>query len=186
RTASPSCGRRPAIHPEEVLLGLGEVAAAFAGFSGVVAALGSRSVYDLPEATRFRFANLLIASVAAALFAFIPIVIGQFPFSSSIVWATSSSLLGIFCLVFLVVRWRTGGRIPVGQNGALRMWMAMLFGSVLVAVSLLQAANAAGWPFDRSGGPYAVGVLGLLALSGFQFILLALASVPGEPVDPAA
>lgn len=177
-------GRRPAIHSEEVLLGLGEVAAAFAGFSGVVAALGSRSVSELPAATRFRYANLLIASVAASLFAFVPVVMGQFPVAPETVWATSSTALGIFCVAFLVVRWRTGGRLPAAQAGSLRLWMAVLFGSVLGAVSLLQAANAAGWPLERSGGPYAVGVLGLLALSGFQFILLALPSVPSEPHDP--
>jgi len=159
------------VHPQDVLTSLGEVAAAFAGFSGVVSALGARSITDLPTPHRFRFANLLVVSVGAAIFAFLPAVLEQFATGSSAVWALSSALLALFTGVLLFARWRAGLRLT---KGSLNRWMATSWVGVLSAVSLLQLAALTGWPSARSGAAYVAGVFGLLLLSGLQFISLAL------------
>jgi hypothetical protein len=82
-----------AIHPHDTLVALGEVSAAFAGFSGIVAALGYRSPSEWSATAQFRFANLLSFAVAASLLAFFPIVLA---ISDSTVWAWSSAALGLF------------------------------------------------------------------------------------------
>ena len=74
-----------------VLATLGEVAAAFAGFSGVVAAFGHRTPTEWSEAARFRFENLLTVSVAASILAFLPVVLTQFSISAARAWAVISS-----------------------------------------------------------------------------------------------
>ena len=171
---------------EDALVALGEVAAAFAGFSGVVAALGTRSVSEWPAAARFRFANLLVISVAAALFAFLPVALGQFPVASRVVWGWSSATLCLFAGSLLVSRWAEGRRIGAKEPASLRLWVAISFLVILTSVGTIQIANVAAWPWKRSGAPYVAGVFGLLVLSGLQFISLALASAPAEPADPPA
>ena len=60
-------------HTVLVLLGIAGVAATFAGFSGVVAAFGRRAHGEwLPE-EHFRLANMLLISLGACLFAFVPL-----------------------------------------------------------------------------------------------------------------
>jgi hypothetical protein len=173
------------VHPNDALLALGEVAAAFAGFSGVVAALGVKSLASMPALHRFRFANLLMISVGAALFAFLPVVLDQFSVDPGTVWASSSLFLALFAGSLLVTRWRAGLRLGPLTSGPLNLWMALCWIVSLSAVLLLQVANLAEWPWSRAGAPYVAGVFGLLFLSGLQFISLALprhASDPrGEP-----
>lgn len=165
-----------AIQAEDILVALGEVAAAFAGFSGVVAALGFRSMSELPAVARFRFENLLVFSVAAALLAFLPVALGQFPISEAAVWSFSSASLGVLPVVFLAVRLPRFRRIGTADPESLSSWMAWLTLLTFVVVSGLQATNVLGWPAARGGGPYVAGILALLFLSGLQFILLALRS----------
>ena len=162
------------MQPEDALTTLGEVAAAFAGFSGVVAALGVKSLADLPALHRFRFANLLVVSVGAALFAFLPIVLEQFPIGGSAVWASSSALLAVFAGTLLFTRWRAGLRLGSLTSGPANLWMATCWLGVLSVVCLLQLGNIVEWPWSRSGSAYVAGVFGLLLVSGLQFISLAL------------
>jgi hypothetical protein len=160
----------------ETLTTLAEVAAAFAGFSGVVAALGVKSLSELPPLHRFRFANLLVVSVGAALFAFLPVVLQQFPIGSSAVWASSSGMLSIFAGTLLFARWRAGLRLGALGKGPLNLWMAICWIATLSAVCLLQLSGLLEWPWARGGSAYVAGVFGLLFLSGLQFISLALPS----------
>jgi len=168
------------VQPEDVLTTLGEVAAAFAGFSGVVAALGAKSLSELPALHRFRFANLLVVSVAAALFAFVPVILEQFPIGASAMWASSSAFLAVFAGTLLFARWRAGLRLGSLTRGPINLWMATCWVGVLSGVCLLQLANVVEWPWSRSGAAYVAGVFGLLLVSGLQFISLAL---PGNAKD---
>jgi len=162
------------VQPNEALATLGEVAAAFAGFSGVVAVLGVESLAALPGLHRFRFANLLMTSVGAALLAFLPVVLGQFSIGAGTIWASSSLLMAVFAGSLLVTRWRAGLRLGRLNSGLLNLWMALCWLVALSAVLLLQVANLVEWPLARSGAPYVAGVFGLLFLSGLQFISIAL------------
>jgi hypothetical protein len=164
------------VPPEDALSTLGEVAAAFAGFSGVVSALGVKSLAELPALHRFRFANLLVVSVGATLFAFLPVVLDQFPIGASAVWASSSALLAAFAGILLFARWRAGLRLGSLTRGPGNLWMVTCWIGVLSAVCLLQLANVVEWPWSRSGAAYVAGVFGLLLVSGLQFISLALPS----------
>jgi len=165
----------------EALISLGQVGAAFAGFSGIVAALGARSVSNLHAATRFRLRNLLVMSVGASLFAFVPIVLGVADLESSTIWALSSVLFGTFTLWHLGFNLGAYRRIRVQSSSSLRPSMAVLSFSIHALISSALFANALGWPFGRSGLPYVCSVFGLLVLSGVQFILLALDSATNEP-----
>lgn len=166
---------------EEALISLGQIAAAFAGFSGIVTALGARSVSDLHAATRFRFSNLLVMTVGASLFAFVPIVLGVANVESSATWGLSSGLFGIFTLGHMAFNRGAHRRIRARNPTLLRPWMAIFSVIILAPISLALFANALGWPFGRSGLPYVSSIFGVLVLSGVQFILLALDTAPNDP-----
>lgn len=171
------------MQPEDILTGVGETAAAFAGFSGIVAALGARSVIELPPVSRFRFSNLLVVSVSTCLLSFAPLVLGAFLLASpSSIWAWSSSALAIFALLFPIAAEIRRRRISNAQVTARRgrRWMAVLSICVLLSICVSKCANAVGWPLERGAALYVAGLFGLLTLSGVQFILLALDSTPIE------
>jgi hypothetical protein len=166
---------------EDVLIALAQIAAAFAGFGGIVAALGARSIGDLSVATRFRFRNLLVISIGASLFALVPAVLDVAMAETPYVWTLSSAALGLFTLGNLAAA-RLGARRAFSLNPKLlRRWMAVLSTSVQVAICLALFANTFGWPFNRGGMPYVSSIFALLVLAGIQFVLLALDSTPREP-----
>jgi hypothetical protein len=165
------------LDPHETLIALGEVAAAFAGFSGVVAAFGHRTPTEWSEAARFRFENLLTVSVAASILAFLPVVLTQFSISAARAWAGSSAALGLFCGTFLLQTYGRGRRINKRQ---LKRWRAIIWMSGMAGVAIAQLANLLVSGESRGGAPYVAGILVLLAISGLQFIFLALSSVSDD------
>jgi hypothetical protein len=179
RLSAPAIeGQGKVIHPYDTLVALAEVAAAFAGFSGVVAAFGHRSPADWSAAARFRFENLLTVSVAASLLAFLPVVLAHFSIPAAVVWAWSGAALALFCVSFLIQTFRRGRRIASEE---LSWWMALIWMGGMIGVALAQMANLAIPVESRGAGPYVAGILVLLAISGLQFILLALSSISSDP-----
>jgi hypothetical protein len=177
-----SVGRQePVIHPHDTLIALAEVSAAFAGFSGIVAALGYRSASDWSATDRMRFANLLSVAVAATLLAFLPVVLSHFALSDSAVWAWASAALGLFGVSFLILLVRRAIAIARGELEQPNRWMGLAWVIGMGAVALGQLANIATMPTPRASALYVAGILVLLALSGLQFVLLALHSVSPEP-----
>jgi len=168
------------MQPEYILTNFGEISAIFAGFSGIVEALGARSVSELPLTSRFRFANLLVNSVSTCLLAFVPLVLGTFSMASSLVWAWSSATLAAFALLFLMARAAMARRVRVAQVTLGRRWMTVLYRWGLASICVTQCVNIIGWPLNRSPALYVTGLFGLLILSGLQFLLLALDSTPAE------
>ena len=166
---------------EDVLITLAQIAAAFAGFGGIVGALGVRSIGELSLATRFRFGNLLVMSIGAALFALVPLVLDLAGVETALVWALSSAVLGLFTLGHVVVGRRRARRAFSLNPRLLRRWMQVLSVGVHICICVAQLANVLGWPFGRSGMAYVSSIFALLVLAGIQFVLLALDSTPSDP-----
>jgi hypothetical protein len=109
------------------------------------------------------------------------IALAHFAISDSAVWAWSSAALAIFCVSFLIVLVRRVRTIITGRSEPPNWWMGIAWFIGMGSVALGQLANVATSPTPRAGAPYVAGILVLLALSGFQFVLLALRSVSREP-----
>ena len=156
------------------------MAAAFAGFSGIVAALGRRSPRDWTATARFRFANLLSLTVATSILAFLPVAVAHFPVSSSTAWTSSSLVLALFCVLFLTDIVRRARAIDAAETGNLNRWMAVVWLGGVGGVAIAQLTAVAGFP-QSLGAAYAAGILVLLAASGMQFGLLAFSSITDRP-----
>ncbi len=162
-------------HTVLVLLAIAGVAATFAGFSGVVAAFGRRTDGKwLPE-ERFRLTNMLITSLGACLFAFVPLTEELLHVPETALWTTSSTLLGAFCAVYVLYAMPHRKRLDWFRPGLLPVWATAVFVLSLCSGAVLQALNAVAILVERGGGPYVAGLLLLLVAAGLQFAFLVLA-----------
>jgi peptidoglycan/LPS O-acetylase OafA/YrhL len=157
-----------------VLLGVSGVASTFAGFAGVVATFGRRAEGQwLPE-ERFRLINMIVLSLVACLFSFVPLIEDLFHLDEVTLWTVASVLLSILCAVYFVYAVPQRWRLEQSRHGALRPWMAaaliIAFGFAIV----LQAFNATGVLVERGAGPYVAGLSLLLTIAGLQFAFLVL------------
>jgi hypothetical protein len=167
------------VRAEDVLFTLAQIAAAFAGFGGIVAALGRpldwrlvhRHALPIPESTRNLYRGVTVRACSRSARR----GIGRTPY----VWALSGAAQGLFTLGNLVAA-RLGARPAFSLNPKLlRRWMAVLSTSVQVAICLARFANTFGWPFNRGGMPYLSSIF--VFSCSLVFVLLALDSTPREP-----
>jgi FtsH-binding integral membrane protein len=157
---------------ESILIGLAEVAIAFAGFSGVVAALSGKTNWS--EADRFRFTNLLIVSIAAAIFSFLPIIVDLYGLGDAHSRLLVGSLLAIFSIGFLISRALRGMEIN-RKSSDLNTVVAVIFASSLVITAVLQIMGY--FIPGVATATYVTGVLFLILSAATQFVYLILDSL---------
>ncbi len=159
---------------------IAEVGIAIAGFAGVVAALRAQGGRIEPFAA-WRIGILLSNSTTVVLLALIPIALHYAGLASGTVWTLSSAgMAGVLLLVFFVasplIYYRrvrpSGAEDPPGTR-----WWGLFSWPYVVAIFILQVANAASigqlWPFY-------VGLVGITALSLFNFAYFLLAPIRSE------
>jgi hypothetical protein len=157
-----------------VLLGINGLASTFAGFAGVVATFGRRAQGTwLPE-ERFRLINMIVLSLVACLFSFVPLIEDLFHLAEVTLWTVASILLGIFCVAYLVYAVLQRWRLNQSRHWALPLWVAAVLIIALGFAIVLQALNATGVLVERGAGPYVAGLSLLLTIAGLQFVFLVL------------
>jgi hypothetical protein len=162
-------------HIVPVLLGIAGVAATFAGFSGVVAALDRRARGDWFPEERFRLMNMVVISLGTCLFTFVPLAEELFGLSKSTLWVTASILMGAFCAVYVLYAIPLRRRVGRSRPGSLPLWSTVVFVLCLCSAAALQALNATAILVERGAGLYVAGLLLLLVAAGIQFAFLVLA-----------
>jgi hypothetical protein len=174
-------------HTVLILLGTAGVAATFAGFSGVVAVFGRRAQGEWFPEERFRLTNMLVISLGACLFAFVPLIEELFHSAERTLWTTASTLLGAFCVAYFLYALPQRWRLSRSRPGLLPVWASAMFILCLCFAMVLQALNAVAALFERGAGAYVAGLLLLLIAAGLQFAFLVLTPLgPAESGEPAA
>ena len=166
--------------PLGVCLGLGEVGAIFAGFSGVVVVFGQRPHGTWFPEERFRLTNMMLTSLGACLFAFVPPIGALLHLTEPALWATASTLMGAFCVGYFLYALPIRLRLHQIRRDVLPFWATLIFVLLLCSAAALQALNAASVLFAREPGPYVAGLLLLLIAAGLQFGFLVLIPLPPE------
>lgn len=153
------------------LLTIAEIGAAFAGFTGVIGALGRTPGAGIPAATRARFWLMIEFSIATIFFALIPFAIFNFTApSEALVWPISSAVMAIFIVVHMIVgkRWSTRDLTP-REWPRWEPWVAMVLFSI---VALNQSLNALGLGFGRPYAAFFNGLLLFLFIAATNFVAL--------------
>jgi len=164
---------------EEALLTTAEVAVAFAGFASVVTVFRRREDGDWPAPDVVRFQLMITTSLSAVLLAMLPFAFRFFGAGEATVWASCSGIFAVYMTAVLVLVARRS--LPLVSNVGLSpvvSWLSLVGG---VSVIALQFLNAASVGFDRELGPYYVGLLYLLILSGVSFARLLPIGRAGRP-----
>jgi len=162
-----------------VLLGIAGVAATFAGFSGVVAALDRRARGDWFPEERFRLINMVAISLGTCLFTFLPLVEELLGLSESALWVAASILMGAFCATYVLCAIPLRRRVGRSRPGSLPLWATVVFVLCLCSAAALQVLNVTAILVERRAGLYVAGLLLLLVAAGLQFAFLVL-----EPLSP--
>jgi len=156
----------PPLPHENLLTALGEVSAAFVGFSLVVGILSStRSGTSSQDRSFFSTRDVAELGLLAIAASFLPLTIHAYSVAAESIWQMASA--------GLLLLWGLGlGSSVWRQRGILRKVsvarIALIFGCNLAGLGVL-IANL----FTRggsSGGRYVTGVLLLLVLAGLQFV----------------
>lgn len=157
-----------------ILLGFAGVAATFTGFSGVAAVFGQRAQGEWFPEEQFRLTNMMLISLAACLFAFVPLVEALLYLPEPVLWESASTLMSTFCVMYLLCALPPRQRLHRTRRSVLPVWATVVFVLSLLLAAVLQVLNAAAVLFVRGAGPYVAGLLLLLIAAGLQFAFLVL------------
>jgi hypothetical protein len=169
-------GERDTVEGSDILQTLAEVAIALTGFTGIVAALRSRTDKSLTGYVLVRFRILLVASLAAVTFALLPFLFHHLGASPSVTWSACSAAVAAI-MVPIAIHDTRAFRTYSDVMPKLDRRVAPLVAFVGSALLIFQVANVF---VLHAFGPYLVMPMWFLGFSGFQFCRLLLAVEHGE------
>lgn len=117
---------------------------------------------------------MLLMSLGACLFAFVPLVGDAFHLPEGTLWTIASTLMGVFCGGYLLYAMPQRVRLSHSRHGTLSKWATAVFILSLCSATVLQALNAAAIVVERGAGPYIAGLSLILIVAGLQFAFLVL------------
>lgn len=167
-------------HAVMTLLGIGSIATAISGFTGIVAAFGGRGGQWLP-AERFRITNMLVLSLGACLLSFVPLGEELLQIPEQLLWIIASVSLFAFCSFYFVRTIILLRRPSLSRRGVLVEWVRVVYFVCLTLVIVLQVLNVAGVVLERGPGPFIAGLMFMLIPAGLMFVFLVL--TPLSSVD---
>jgi hypothetical protein len=168
----------------EVLTAIAEVAAAFAGFAGIVAAFRHRDLAAWPPHETFRFRFMVLYSVLTVLFALLPFFLFHFGVSPARIWSSASILLALVAFILFVDALLHYRALGDDAKSSLSLGMVYFLETGNVLVGGTQGCNAVGVGAAPSFSLYLLG-LGwfLLAAAGMFVRLLLLVAASNGPTS---
>ncbi len=157
---------------ESALQIIAEVAVGLAGFSGVVAAFHRRSDDAWGPIDVMRFRIMLGTSLTALLLSLLPFALHHIGLSSTTTWATCSAAFALYIAIVVPLDVRRGARIGSAGDPEFRQSIAIVIGSLLAGVFLLQVLNVLEIGFNREVGPFVFGLVVLVGVCAFMFLRL--------------
>ena len=154
----------------EILVGLAEIAVVFAGFAGISVVLGRRDPESWKLIDSLRLSGMIQSSLGCAFLALLPIALAGFHVGTSAIWSWSSAAVAVFILAtYGRLSFRTRRAYQDEVEDRVPMPTRIIMRTVSVVVAIVLVLNAVGLGFDRSFGPYFLGLLAILGLAGFLF-----------------
>ena len=143
---------------------LAEVSIAMAGFSSIVVMFKRRESDTWRKEDADRFHGMVIHSMLAVLFSFLPFAFASFNVDSGITFRWCSSILAIVTGIQVVVSSRLESSSPI--------WIRLQIVVSGAVIILLQGAAGAGAFAEQALGIYFIGVLWHLFAAGGLFVAL--------------
>jgi hypothetical protein len=175
-------GKRQAVQHLDTLHTLAEVAAAFAGFTGIVVVLGRGSIAEWRSVDKATVSLLLASSLGVVFFGFLPEVAVAAHLSPSSAWRVSAFLFASYQLVVFLSAIRTHRRgLALGEISRIQHLSrlpAILGGPLVIGAMFVSAAGLLEpWLFLS----YLLGMLWLLGMATLMFAILLLEAASSKP-----
>jgi hypothetical protein len=152
----------------ELLIGIAEIATALAGFTGVVVAFGSRSQGAWHPGDRLRLIFLLEASLTAAGFALLGLLVLSAMTNQSLAWSMLSGLWAIATAISLWVS-RTRIRTNLDAHDDVDKIANRITTLLFVSFAIIQILNIVFW---QQFPPFLAALILNLAGAAMQFTRL--------------
>lgn len=149
-----------------------EIFIGFAGFSGVVAALGVRNDSVWSVVDRNRFIILIFASFSGVFLSLVPQIIQHYTVDQKTGWQLALFLISIFLFISVAavtfLFWRTGA-FTHPEFSKPFMFAAGIILNIYSGIAFLAALDI---HFEASLGIYAIGLMCIMLVSAGMFSLL--------------
>lgn len=152
----------------EILIGITEIAVALAGFTGVVVAFGSRSRGAWHPGDRLRLTFLLEASLTAAGFALLGLLLASTELHVHYCWMVCS-ITWVFCMVISLINSRGQLRANQATHGDIDRLSNRLTAALFMIMIGIQLCNAIYW---QEFAPFLAALILNLAGAAMQFTRL--------------
>ncbi len=149
----------------EVLIVIAEVAVAFAGFTGLIAAISRRGPIGRSSQEFVRLRIMLDYSLLAILFALLPFLPHAAGVSGSTLWQVSSAIWFVGAILYAVLHHATDKFWSRGTF-VIRRVIPAIETVVIASVGL----NALSWPFESGFFVYLVALFWYLAGAAIGFV----------------
>jgi len=156
----------------DVLTILAEIFVAFAGFTGIVAALGQRSEGKWRPVDVIRFRALLEASLAGLVLSVAPYGFHYFGVMEAITWSVGSSLLAVYVVSILLRIIQEQKERRAAEDPDFVPGVRLILVSLSVPVVVIQLLNTIGVGLQHTFPGFLVGLIYLLILCCAMFVLL--------------
>ena len=156
----------------DVLTILAEIFVAFAGFTGIVAALGQRSEGKWRPVDVIRFRALLEASLAGLVLSVAPYGFHYFGVVETITWSFGSSLVAVYVASVLLRIIREQKELRAAEDPDFVPGVRLFLVSLSVPVVAIQLLNTVGVGLQHTFSGFLVGLIYLLILCCAMFVLL--------------
>jgi len=157
---------------------IAEVAIALAGFSALVAILGTRAGREKSKLEAFRIQMMLEASLFVVMLALLPSILFEFRIDDRVAWRASAALfllLDLVASVSMTVRNRELRWAPADRK------VGYLVGSLSLAADAAVVVVLLGFAADRAAALYLLALYLNVALSAILFIRFAASTfLPDE------
>jgi hypothetical protein len=167
------------VEQAETLRTIAEVATAFAGFSGVLVVLGRRTEREWAYAETMSITLLLLYSLGAVLFAFVPLLVEA---AGLPVWRVSAGLFAAFHLTVLIGSLRS---YLLAGAPLIPRWIIAPAATVALGFLTFNLLIAAGFFQSLAFFGYLVALVWFLAWAALMFAALLFESRRGT-AEPAA
>ncbi len=148
----------------DLLTTLGEIGAAFIGFSMIAGVLRPESSPEMRQ--NFRFRHVAEAGLGVLFVSFLPLLIHAYGANTDTTWIVASSICLIPATVVPIVSWREVGVLASLEAEPVRTVVSLALNVLMVSLFLSNVAL----PAPYSGARYATVVVLLLVTAGLIFI----------------
>ena len=160
------------LHGSDVLTILAEIFVAFAGFTGIVAALGQRSDGMWRPIDVIRFRGLLEASLAGLVLSVLPFSFYYFGVADTNTWRFGSAFMAIYIVFGLFKVFRRHQKLRANDDPDFVPGARLLLLILAIPVVAVLTLNTLGIGLHHTFSGYLVGLIYTLIMCCTMFILL--------------